>query len=94
MPTSGPWFNGQWSQEDLSRLYRVLERPKIVEEVLETLTNREEEVIRLRFFEGKTLQQIGRKLGVTRERIRQIETKAVNKLRHPSRRKFLEPISS
>lgn len=57
--------------------------------VLDTLTDKEEEVIRLRFGlddgNPQTLEQIGKRFGVTRERIRQIEAKAMRKLRHPLR---------
>jgi RNA polymerase primary sigma factor len=65
-----------------------------IEEVLETLTEREEKVLRLRFGIGgndfpRTLEEVGTIFNVTRERVRQIETKALNKLRHPSRRKKL-----
>ncbi len=63
-----------------------------VEEVLLTMTPREEDVIRRRFGldrYGQTWSEIGVDLGVTRERIRQIQTKALRKLRHPSRRKRL-----
>lgn len=65
-----------------------------VERVLMTLTSREEKVLRLRFGIGgsefpRTLEEVGTIFNVTRERVRQIETKALNKLRHPSRRKRL-----
>ena len=64
-----------------------------LKEVLETLTKREEEVLELRFglYDGTchTLEEVGKKFGVTRERIRQIEAKALRKLRHPSRSKKL-----
>lgn len=70
-----------------------------LEEVLDTLTSREQQVICLRFglYDGqaRTLEEVGRDFNVTRERIRQIEAKALRKLRHPSRscklRDFLEP---
>lgn len=62
-----------------------------VESVLSQLTTREEEVLRLRFFEGLTGGECGKKFGVTRERVRQIEQKALRKLRHPSRSKLLKP---
>ena len=60
-------------------------------EVLSTLTEREEKVLRLRFGledgRARTLEEVGREFNVTRERIRQIEAKALRKLRHPSRSK-------
>ena len=65
-----------------------------LEDVLDTLTDREENVLRLRFGldDGniRTLEQVGKVFGVTRERIRQIEAKALRKLRHPSRTKQLK----
>ena len=64
-----------------------------LDEVLETLTDREEKVLRLRYglFDGKnhTLEEVGREFRVTRERIRQIEAKALRKLRSPSRQNKL-----
>jgi RNA polymerase primary sigma factor len=60
-----------------------------LESVLHTLSKREKEVIRLRFGlvdgQPRTLEEVGKKFGVTRERIRQIESKTLSKLRHPSR---------
>src|SRR3990172_232096 len=65
-----------------------------IEEVLSSLTDREAKVLRMRFgLDGKnpmTLEEVGREFGVTRERIRQIEAKALRKLKHPSRRKKLQ----
>jgi RNA polymerase primary sigma factor len=62
--------------------------------VLATLTPREEKVLRMRFGIGEkadhTLEEVGRDFSVTRERIRQIEAKALRKLRHPSRSKKLK----
>ena len=67
-----------------------------VNEVLETLTPREAEVLRLRFGlrDGtpQTLEEVGKAFNVTRERIRQIEAKALRKLRHPSRSKHLKDL--
>ena len=63
-------------------------------EVLDTLTEREQKVLRLRFGlddgRPRTLEEVGREFNVTRERIRQIEAKALRKLRHPSRSKKLK----
>ena len=74
------------SVEDIVSQQILRER---LEELLQTLTNREQTIIRLRFGlddgEERTLEQIGQEFGVTRERIRQIEAKALRKLRHPSR---------
>ena len=62
-------------------------------DVLKTLTPREEKVLRLRFGledgRPRTLEEVGKEFNVTRERIRQIEAKALRKLRHPSRSKKL-----
>jgi RNA polymerase primary sigma factor len=65
-----------------------------IEEVLSALSDREAKVLRMRFGlagnKSMTLEEVGRKFGVTRERIRQIEAKALRKLKHPSRRKKLQ----
>ena len=62
--------------------------------VLDTLTPREEKVLRLRYGiddgRPRTLEEVGKEFNVTRERIRQIEAKALRKLRHPSRSKRLK----
>ena len=63
-------------------------------EVLDTLTDREKKVLTLRFGledgRARTLEEVGKEFNVTRERIRQIEAKALRKLRHPSRSKKLK----
>ena len=65
-----------------------------LKEILDTLTEREADVLRMRFgmYDGRThtLEEVGQQFGVTRERIRQIENKAIRKLRHPSRAKKIK----
>lgn len=65
-----------------------------LDDVLGTLTEREERVLRLRFglVDGRqrTLEEVGKEFNVTRERIRQIEAKALRKLKHPSRSRKLK----
>ncbi|MCD6129988.1 MAG: RNA polymerase sigma factor RpoD [Deltaproteobacteria bacterium] len=69
-----------------------------IDEVLGTLTEREQRVLRMRFGIGEdgehTLEEVGKVLGVTRERVRQIEAKAIKKLRHPKRSKQLSHFSA
>ena len=68
--------------------------PYRIESVLEGLTGRERRVLQLRFGledgRTRTLEEVGREFNVTRERIRQIEAKALRKLRHPSRSRKLK----
>jgi RNA polymerase primary sigma factor len=72
----------------------------VIKEVLDSLTPREAKVLRMRYgvemSTDYTLEEVGKQFDVTRERIRQIEAKAMNKLRHPSRsdtlKTFLENI--
>lgn len=83
-------YENEMSVEDVVAQQVLRER---LEEMLQTLTTREQKVLRLRFGlddgRERTLEQVGQEFGVTRERIRQIEVKALRKLRHPSRsRKF------
>ena len=65
-----------------------------MDDVLDSLTSRERRVLQLRFGledgRQRTLEEVGREFGVTRERIRQIEAKALRKLRHPSRARVLK----
>jgi len=78
------------SPSDAVENYNLQEQTK---QVLATLTPREEKVLRMRFGIGErsdhTLEEVGKNFDVTRERIRQIEAKALRKLRHPSRLKKL-----
>ena len=77
---------------DLTRLHTLLK--ETLSSVLDSLTPREEKVLRLRFGledgRSRTLEEVGKEFNVTRERIRQIEAKALRKLRHPSRSKKLK----
>jgi len=65
-----------------------------IKEVLDTLSEREAKVLKMRFgldgYKPMTLEEVGKAFGVTRERVRQIECKALRKLKHPSRRKKLQ----
>jgi len=77
--------------------YADAERNKITEQILKvlhTLTPKEEEVVRMRFGIGidrdHTLEEVGRHLSITHERVRQIEANAMRKLKHPKRLKTLE----
>lgn len=77
---------------DEAATYSILKEQLL--EVLSTLTDREQKVLRLRFGlddgHARTLEEVGREFNVTRERIRQIEAKALRKLRHPSRSRKLK----
>jgi RNA polymerase primary sigma factor len=90
-------FLGDFIQDDKTvhamEAMTNMDLSKRAREVLSTLTPREEKVLRMRFGideEGEhTLEEVGETFSVTRERIRQIETKALRKLRHPSRSRVL-----
>ncbi|HAM50572.1 MAG TPA: RNA polymerase sigma factor RpoD [Nitrospiraceae bacterium] len=89
------------SDKDSPSPYTDAERTDVTERILrilQTLTPREAEVIRMRFGIGvdrdHTLEEVGRHLSITRERVRQIESSALRKLKHLSRRKALEVLNS
>ena len=81
------------TDESVSDVIEYEDLRRNLKEVLDTLSDREKNVLILRFGlddgRPRTLEEIGGKMGVTRERIRQIEEKALKKLRHPSRSKKL-----
>jgi len=93
-----------WKEEDYELegvvdpkdLYQELyerEDQRIFEEVMKTLTQREQDVLYYRFWEELTLEQTGEKFNLSRERIRQIQFKAIRKLKHPARSTNLVDIS-
>ena len=90
--TLGDFLENQESQSPYDAV-QTRELASRVTEILSTLTDREEKIIRLRFGIGEkaeyTLEEIGKRFNVSRERIRQIEKKALNRLRHSSRREKL-----
>ena len=83
---------GTTTEEVIAKLKTMLKEQLLG--VLDTLTPREEKVLRLRYglddSRPRTLEEVGKEFNVTRERIRQIEAKALRKLRHPSRSKRLK----
>jgi len=74
-----------------SRAYDNAELSACFSDALSTLSEKERTVINGRFYEDKTLEEIGQDLFLTRDAVRQIEEKALRKLRHPSRSKVLRP---
>ncbi len=91
--TFGDFISDPEAEDPADKAAQFLKAQRI-DEILKTLSDREEKVLRLRFGIGnndfpRTLEEVGAIFNVTRERVRQIETKALNKLRHPSRREHL-----
>jgi RNA polymerase primary sigma factor len=88
----GDFLEDEFVTSPVDATTNVLKQEQI-EKILKTLTEREEKVLRLRFGIGdgypRTLEEVGAIFNVTRERVRQIETKALRKLRHPTRSKRL-----
>ena len=89
----GDFIPDEDASEPAEAAYYTMLKEQLTE-VLSTLTPREEKVLRLRFGiedgRTRTLEEVGKEFNVTRERIRQIEAKALRKLRHPSRSKKLK----
>jgi len=71
------------NEESAEMLAIESDKRNAVDSVLSTLGEREESILRMRFYEGLTLDEVAERCGVTRGRIRQIEAKALRKLRHP-----------
>ncbi len=78
------------SGKDTETLAQQVLTANTVRKSLTSLTPREEQVIRRRFFEEESLEQVGERFGVNRERVRQIEMKALRKLKHPANTKLKE----
>jgi RNA polymerase primary sigma factor len=89
----GHYIEDEVSLTPMQNAYQSLLKEKL-EEILSTLTPREARVLRLRFGldDGRiyTLEEVGKKFGLTRERIRQIEGRALRQLRHPTRARQLK----
>ena len=81
--------------EDTYEMPEVLdfEIKNAITQVLSTLTPREERVIRERFFNNKTLEEVGQIFSVTRESIRKNEARALRKMKHPSRANILKKVA-
>ncbi len=92
---NNPSEEGEYPQNLLLKLCIVIPDSekewvsKNIDEALLTLTEREQKVITHRYKENLSLKEVGKKYGVTQERIRQIEAKAIRKLRHPSRSRLI-----
>ena len=82
------WMDPEPTSEDDRQDMKIL-----FEQLLETLTKREATVLRCRYWKDQTFEETGRVFDVTRERIRQIEQKALRKLRHPSRSDHIKPFA-
>ena len=78
-----------WMQTEPTDRDDLIDLQRVVPQILETITNREQKLLWCRLWADYTLDETGMVFGVTRERIRQIEAKALRKLRHPSRSDIL-----
>lgn len=79
----------EWMDSDPDRTQDRRDICRLITEALETLTPKEEKVLQLRYLQDCTLEEVGKLFEVTKERIRQIEHKALRKMRHPSRFDYL-----
>jgi len=80
-----------WMQTEPKDRDDLIDLQRVVPQILETITSREQKVLWCRVWADYTFDETGRVFGVTRERVRQIEAKAFRKLRHPSRSDHLRP---
>lgn len=81
----------EWMDQQKTDVHDLMDIKRLIDESLELLTNREILVIKMRFWEDMSLEEIAEKLRVTRERVRQIEGKALRRLRARSVRERLVP---
>lgn len=84
-----PYMEKAYLLPSPQELYEEAESREMIEEALLTLTEREAKILKLRYFEDMELSQIAQRFLVSRERIRQIEKKALRKLKHPARSRKL-----
>ena len=93
---SGSRTDVGWPENILSEIVTDIiaplteEQDEGLKQAIETLTEREQKVLKFRYIDGLSLEKTGKEFGVTRERIRQVEAKAIRKLHHPSRIKLIE----
>lgn len=80
----------QYHENEPDKLFAISEMQDKVNDVVNDLDPREKEVIKMLFFDEYTLEQVGERFDVTRERVRQIEARALRKLRHPKRSEELK----
>lgn len=91
----GDYIKNDTSEDPLNTVSQDLLKDALTQ-LLSTLTQREQDILKLRFglTDGRThtLEEVGKEFGVTRERIRQIEVKAIRRLNHPTRKKYLQQL--
>jgi RNA polymerase sigma factor (sigma-70 family) len=84
------WGSDEMKQISYKHDFTKVDLEVDMEEALNALPQRDKDVLRLRYIENMELLEVGKELGITRERVRQIEARAFRRLKHPSRRKNLE----